>query len=200
MRDRIRVVITGTPGVGKHTTAKFVANKLGRATKVIDINKFAIDKRVILEKDDWYGVVDVNVKKLTKLMAEELAKKEKKEDLIIVGHLAPYVLKPTSRIDLVVVLRRSPYELTKVLEERKYPPNKIRDNVASEILGISLYDTLKAVRRHKIAEFDTTGKTPQNTADQVISLLLKKSEREVGIIDWLSLVYNKKDLQKFLEY
>jgi adenylate kinase len=153
-----------------------------------------------LEKDDWYGVVDVNVKKLTKLMAEELAKKEKKEDLIIVGHLAPYVLKPTSRIDLAVVLRRSPYELTKVLEERKYPPNKIRDNVASEILGISLYDTLKAVRRHKIAEFDTTGKTPQNTADQVISLLLKKSEREVGIIDWLSLVYNKKDLQKFLEY
>src|SRR5919198_4215062 len=197
MRDRIRVVITGTPGVGKHTTAKFVANKLGRATKVIDINKFAIDKRVILEKDDWYGVVDVNVKKLTKLMAEELIKKE---DLIIVGHLAPYILKPTSRIDLVVVLRRSPYELTRVLEERKYPPNKIRDNVASEILGISLYDTLKAVRRHKIAEFDTTGKTPQNTADQVISLLLKKSEREVGIIDWLSLVYNKKDLQKFLEY
>src|SRR5919108_356242 len=130
---------------------------------------------------------------LTKLIAEELIKKE---DLIIVGHLAPYILKPTSRIDLVVVLRRSPYELTRVLEERKYPPNKIRDNVASEILGISLYDTLKAVRRHKIAEFDTTGKTPQNTADQVISLLLKKSEREVGIIDWLSLVYNKKDLQK----
>jgi adenylate kinase len=197
MRDRIRVVITGTPGVGKHTTAKFVANKLGRATKVIDINKIAIDERAILEKDDCYGVVDVNVKKLTKLIAEELIKKE---DLIIVGHLAPYILKPTSRIDLVVVLRRSPYELTRVLEERKYPPNKIRDNVASEILGISLYDTLKAVRRHKIAEFDTTGKTPQNTADQVISLLLKKSEREVGIIDWLSLVYNKKDLQKFLEY
>jgi adenylate kinase len=197
MGDSIRVVITGTPGVGKHTTAKFVANKLGRATKVIDINKIAIDERAILEKDDCYGVVDVNVKKLTKLIAEELIKKE---DLIIVGHLAPYILKPTSRIDLVVVLRRSPYELTRVLEKRKYPPNKIRDNVASEILGISLYDTLKAVRRHKIAEFDTTGKTPQNTADQVISLLLKKSEREVGIIDWLSLVYNKKDLQKFLEY
>ena len=99
-----------------------------------------------------------------------------------------------------MVLRRSPYELTKVLEERKYPSNKVRDNVVSEILGISLYDTLKAVRRQKVAELDTTGKTPQNTANQVISLLLGKSKREIGIIDWLSLLYNKKDLQKFLEY
>ena len=76
MGDSIRVVITGTPGVGKHTTAKFVANKLGRATKVIDINKIAIDKRAILEKEHWYGVVDVDVKKLTKLIEKELKKKK----------------------------------------------------------------------------------------------------------------------------
>lgn len=151
-----------------------------------------------MRKDDKYGI-DVNVKKTSKLMADELYKTS--EDLIIiVGHLAPYVLNP-ARIDLVAVLRRSPYELTKTLKQRKYTSDKIRDNVASEILGVSLYDTLKTFGKRKITEIDTTGKMPHHIADEIILLLQKKKKKQViGIVDWLSLIYRRGDLQKFLEY
>jgi adenylate kinase len=186
--------MTGNPGVGKHTIAEFVVEKIEGA-EIIDINKIAIEGNAILRKDTRYGI-DIDIKKLSKLMTDEL---RRAKDLVITGHLAPYVLKPT-QIDLVIILRRSPYELTQVFEQRKYLPEKIRENVASEILDIYLYDALKNFGKDKIAEFDTTGKTPKYVADEIISLLQKKRRGTIGIVDWLSLVYKKGDVKNFLEY
>ena len=70
MKSMIRLVITGNPGVGKHTIAKFVVDKM-RGVKVIDINTVAINNNAILRKDDRYGI-DVDVKKTSKLMADKL--------------------------------------------------------------------------------------------------------------------------------
>ena len=112
-----------------------------------------IDKNAILGRDRKYGI-DVDVKKLSKLIDYEL--RTTTRDFAIIGHLAPYVLK-RSRIDFVVVLRRSPYQLMKTFEQRKYSLEKIRENVASEILGVSLYDALKTFGKDKIVELDTTG-------------------------------------------
>ncbi|MGB6627703.1 MAG: hypothetical protein WBE61_06200 [Nitrososphaeraceae archaeon] len=120
-------------------------------------------------------------------------------DFAIIGHLAPYVLK-RSRIDFVVVLRRSPYELMKTLEQRKYSLEKIRENVASEILGVSLYDALKTFGKDKIVELDTTGKTPEYIAGKIMLVIQRGGSGKIGIVDWLSLVYKKGDLSNFLEY
>jgi adenylate kinase len=167
-----------------------------KGAKVIDINTVAISNNAILRKDDKYGI-DIDVKKTSKLMGDEL---KTSGDFVIIGHLAPYVLNP-ARIDLVTVLRRSPYELTKTFKQRKYPPDKIRENVASEILGVSLYDALKTFGKRKITEIDTTAKMPQHIADEIILLLQKKKRKQVaGIVDWLSLIYERGDIQKFLEY
>jgi Predicted nucleotide kinase (related to CMP and AMP kinases) len=64
------------------------------------------------------------------------------DDVIITGHLAPYLLVP-SQVDLVVVLRRSPKYLLQTFKERNYTIMKIRENITSEILGITLYDSIK---------------------------------------------------------
>lgn len=190
----IRVVITGNPGVGKHTCAKFVSEKLGRA-KIIDINSVVLNNEAVLSTNAVNGL-EINVKKTYKLLLEEI---KKAKDVVIVGHLAPYVLRPT-RIDLVVVLRRSPYELGKIFLQRKYTPMKMRENIASEILGITLYDSLETFGRERVVELDVTEKTSKEIADDVISKLHKKSRKQIGSIDWLSLVYEKGDAQKFLEY
>ena len=76
-------------------------------------------------------------------------------------NLVPYLLKP-DEIDLVVVMRRSPYEIIRTFEDREYSPEKIRENVVSEILGISFYDALKTFGKDKVIEFDATGKTSQH--------------------------------------
>jgi broad-specificity NMP kinase len=116
-----------------------------------------------------------------------------------VGHLAPYVLDPTA-IDIVTVLRRSPYELIRTFEERNYPIHKIRENVASEIIGVTLYDCIQNFGKEKIAELDTTARRPQDIAMQIVLLLKRKSTKKVDTVDWLSLVNKKGDLHKLLEY
>ena len=185
-----RLVITGNPGVGKHTCAKIIAEKMGAV--MIDINNVAISNNAIANKTD--RGLEVDVKKLIRLL-EELLKTEK--EAVLVGHLAPYVLKPAG-ISLVAVLRRSPYEIEKTLKNRGYKVEKVRENIASEILGISLYDSLKNFGKRKVFEFDTTGKKPEQTADEIISALRTKPKL-LGI-DWLIPVSEKGDIQKFFEY
>jgi adenylate kinase len=186
----LKLAITGNPGVGKHTIAKIIARKMG--AEIIDINTVAIDSDAIAEKTE--RGLEVNIKKLIKLLAKLL---KARNDQIIVGHLVPYVLKPAG-ISMVVVLRRSPYELEKSLEKRGYDAGKIEENLASEILGVSFYDSFKAFGKRKVAEFDTTGKTPDQTANEIMSSLQKKTKP--AVIDWLALVSERGDMQKFFEY
>ena len=190
----LRFVITGNPGVGKHTTAKIIAEKTD--AKIIDINNVAIDNNAIGKKTD-HGF-DVNVKMLVRLLENQL---KAKGDLVIVGHLAPYVLKPAG-ISLVVVLRRSPYELEKTLKKRGYRVDKVKENVASEILGTLLYDSTKTFGKRKVAEFDTTGKTPKETTNEILARLQKKPKSKPKLlgIDWLTLVSEKGDMHRFFKY
>jgi adenylate kinase len=193
--EKIRLVITGNPGVGKHTSAKIIAEMIN--AEIIDINQVAIDNNATGKKTDLG--LDVDVKRLIRLLEKLL--KTKKRDVVIVGHLAPYVLKPAG-ISLVAVLRRSPYELEKTLKKRGYSVDKVRENVASEILGTSLYDSLKTFGKRKVAEFDTTGKSPEETADEILTTLQKntKSKPKLLGIDWLILVSEKGDMRKFFKY
>lgn len=186
----LRLVVTGNPGVGKHTSARLLARLL--KAEIIDINKVAIDNKAITKKTD--RGLEVNVKKLTALVARLL---KSKSDLIIVGHLAPYVLAPAD-VGMVAVLRRSPYQLEKTLEKRGYPAAKVKENLASEILGVSLYDSIKRFGRRKVAEFDTTGKTPLQTAKMIVSVLHKESPRQLGV-DWLSQVSGRDDMKRFFD-
>jgi adenylate kinase len=189
---KFRLVITGNPGVGKHTSAKLVAKKT--KADVIDINSIAIEEGAILKKTG--RGLDVDVRKLTGLIGKLV---QSRKDLIIVGHLAPYVLK-TRGIDMVAVLRRSPYELQKTLEGRKYDYDKVRENVSSEILGVSFYDSVKTFGKRKVAEFDTTGRTPEQTAGEIVATLRGKSAKRTGIVDWLALISERDDIQKFFDY
>ena len=191
---KLRFVITGNPGVGKHTTAKIIAEKIN--ADIIDINDVAIDNNATGKKTDLG--LDVDVKRLVRLLEKQL---KAERDLVIVGHLAPYVLRPVG-ISLVAVLRRSPYELEKTLKKRAYSVDKVRENVASEILGTSLYDSLKTFGKRKVAEFDTTGKTPKETTDEILAALQKKSKSKSKLIgiDWLNLVSEKGDMRRFFKY
>ena len=191
---RLRIVVTGTPGVGKHTNARIIADKIN--AEIIDINHVATDNNAISEKTSMG--LDVDVKRLAKLLEKML---NTKRNLVVVGHLDPYVLKPEG-IDMVAVLRRSPYQLEKTLEERGYSADKVRENVASEILGTTLYDSLKTFSRRKVTEFNTTGKSPHETAEEIVSALQKKPRsKSVSLgIDWLNLVSEKGDMRKFFKY
>ena len=119
------IVITGNPGVGKHTITQLIADKM--KLSIIDINEIAKNSELFEKNGDTN---DVDVQVLEKILESKIS-----ENNIIVGHLAPYVLRK-NQVKVMIVLRRSPYDLIPVYEDRKYDDDKIKDNVGSEILGI----------------------------------------------------------------
>ena len=184
------LVITGSPGVGKHTIARIIAKKL--SLRLIDINSLAIKNNAIISKDKSGYVVDI--KKLSLIVRKEI-----KKDCLVVGHLAPYILKKSDP-SLVAVIRRSPYELKKVYSKRGYDRQKIMDNVSSEVIGICLYDAIKKFGERKVAEFDSTDKRLERVASEIISVFNGKVKGSVSKVDWLSLIGKNSDLQRFFEY
>ena len=93
-------VITGNPGVGKHTLTKKISKILH--LPIIDINDIA-QEFGLLEKSEKTN--DVDVTKLEKLIREEIS-----QPVLIVGHLAPYVIS-SNQIKKAIVLRKNPYFL-----------------------------------------------------------------------------------------
>jgi len=188
--DSFRLVITGNPGVGKHTAAFELRKILDLA--VIDINDLAVKHHAFLQMSNQ----EIDSKKIATIIKSKLGESQR---TVIVGHLAPYVLKK-EWIDLAIVLRKSPYAILSTLKNRKYSAKKIKENVASEILGIILYDSIQRFGKEKIAELDTTLSNPAEVCVKIISLLNGKTGREIGVVDWLTMVYEKGDVGRFLEY
>ena len=177
------IVITGNPGVGKHTVAEKIAQRL--ELTIIDINEIARNSGVFEENED---VKDVDTEKLKKILAQKIS-----ENNLIVGHLAPYVLEK-NQIKKMIVLRRSPYDLIKIYKNRKYSEEKIKENTGSEILGIIAHDAISRFEE-KVVQINITGKTIQEGEEKVIGLISGNKESEE--VDWLDLVTKNKDLRKF---
>ena len=181
------LVITGSPGVGKHTVAKNIA-KISKY-KILDINKIAIEAGLFEKKDE---TADVDVRKLKKIFKKMITKRS-----LIVGHLAPYVV-PKTKVKNAIILRKNPYKLIAVYKKRKYSAKKTAENIGSEILGVIAYDSIKKFGKTKTHQIDTTSKSVTKISKIFIKILEGKLEDEK--VDWLSLVSKKNDLKKFFAY
>ncbi len=181
-------IITGNPGTGKHTIAKLISRKLN--LEIIDINKVAINEGVFKKNN---GTLDVDVDKLKKII-----NKKDSENSVLVGHLAPYVISPKN-VEMAVVLRKNPYKLQSTYKKRKYTNKKSLENTGSEILGIVYYDTIREFGREKTFQIDTSNKAISFTAKKVESIFKGNKVKEDNV-DWLQLVFKKRDMRKFFPY
>ncbi len=181
-------VITGNPGVGKHTVAVLLAKKLD--LDLLDINEIAIKEGVFVKKAE---TLDVNVKALQKILDRNITKTS-----LVVGHLAPYVMS-RKKIEEVIVLRKSPYNLYAIYKKRKYSKQKIIENLGSEILGITYYDTLKKFGPDKTFQIDTTNRSVSAVIKKIEDIF-ENHKSQGDTVDWLDLVLKKGDLTRFFPY
>lgn len=188
-----RIVVTGNPGVGKRTLSSMLSKKLG--FKIINLNEFVIKNRLVFT-DKTLNVYDVHLKKARLMLRREI---KQYQDTIITGHLAPYLLMP-DQVDLVVVLRRSPEKLLQTFKRRNYDLRKTRENITSEILGITLYDSIKKFGKEKIIEFDTTTTPGKDIIKHLIEALSDESKRKTENIDWMPTLKDKKEILKLVSY
>jgi len=177
------IVITGNPGVGKHTITQQIADRM--KLSIIDINKIAKDSGLFEKNDDTN---DIDVEKLGKILEGKIS-----ENNVIVGHLAPYVLRK-NQVKIMIVLRRSPYDLIPVYKDRKYSDRKIIDNTGSEILGIIANDAITKFQE-KTFQIDVSEKTVAKMVEKIMSVIMNKEGNEE--VDWLDLVTKNNDLGKF---
>nr|4CVN_A Chain A, Putative Adenylate Kinase [Pyrococcus abyssi GE5]4CVN_B Chain B, Putative Adenylate Kinase [Pyrococcus abyssi GE5]4CVN_C Chain C, Putative Adenylate Kinase [Pyrococcus abyssi GE5]4CVN_D Chain D, Putative Adenylate Kinase [Pyrococcus abyssi GE5]4CW7_A Chain A, PUTATIVE ADENYLATE KINASE [Pyrococcus abyssi GE5]4CW7_C Chain C, PUTATIVE ADENYLATE KINASE [Pyrococcus abyssi GE5]4CW7_E Chain E, PUTATIVE ADENYLATE KINASE [Pyrococcus abyssi GE5]4CW7_G Chain G, PUTATIVE ADENYLATE KINASE [Py len=168
------IAITGTPGVGKTTIAKLLAEKLGY--EYVNLRDFALEKGCGREVD---GEVEVEIDELAYFVEKEL----KDRNVVLDGHLSH--LMP---VDLVVVLRAHPRIIGERLRERGYSKEKIGENVEAELVDAIL---IEAIDEHEnVIEVDTTNKTPEEIVEEIIGLIKSGVKRRVGIVDW-SEVYDE---------
>ena len=180
------IVITGNPGVGKHTVTKRISEKLN--FPIVDINIVAKNLG-LFEKNG--NTNDVDTKKLAKILGER-----KLNDTIVVGHLAPYVLEK-NQVKIIIILRRNPYDLEIVYKERNYLEIKIKENTGSEVLGIIMHDTIEKFEE-KAFQIDVSKKNIQQVVEKVLEIISKKEGNEE--VDWLNLVTKNNDLEKFFTH
>ena len=184
----MNLIITGNPGVGKHTTAE-VFMKNNSEYQLIDINKFAKEKGFAEKYEDGLEVDTVRLKKeIQELVSEKT---------LVVGHLAPYVFDE-SDIDSVIVLRKNPYQLIEIYKKRGYQESKIKQNTGSEILGVIANDTISSFGKNKTFEIDTTDKTPEEVVQMVNELI--KNRKGGDVVDWLTLIEEKNEFDRFFDY
>ncbi len=184
----MNLVITGNPGVGKHTTTDLFV-KQDSSYQIIDINKFAIEGGFGDKVEDGFEVNTIEMK-------DEI-KKKVSDKSIIVGHLAPYVLDD-SDIDLAIVLRKNPYDLIDIYKKRDYQESKIKQNAGSEVLGVIANDAIASFGKEKTFEIDTTTKTPERIVEEINGII--KNKEGGDIIDWLTIIEERNEFGRFFDY
>ena len=184
----MNLIITGNPGVGKHTTAE-VFMRGDSEYQLIDINKIAMEKGFV---EEYEGGFEVDTKRLKKEIQGLIS-----ENTVVVGHLAPYVFDELD-IDFAIVLRKNPYQLIEIYKERTYQESKIKQNSGSEVLGVIANDAISSFGKEKTFEINTTDKTPDEVVRMINELI--KTRKGGDVVDWLTLVEEKNEFDKFFDY
>ncbi len=163
------VAVTGTPGTGKTSACEVLAH---RGYAVVDLDDAARAGGFIVGRDEARGSDEVDVDALR----EHLRVPAK------IAFLRSHYAHEMD-VDLVVVLRCSPAVLRQRLEARGWSAAKVRENVEAEAIDVI---TQQAVERLPyVYEVDTTGRTPEQTADAVLDILRGKTEGHApGSVDW----------------
>jgi len=141
------IIFTGTPGTGKTTLAIELAKKTG--IPYLDVNIIIQECNLRESYDKINKTYIVDEKKLSKVLTNII---KDSKDLIIDSHLSHYI--PAKYVDYCIVTKTDLKVLKKRLEQRKYPKNKIKENIEAETFDICLVDALEL--NHKVIQIDTT--------------------------------------------
>ena len=148
------IVVTGTPGTGKTTLAKNLAQKLNFL--YLDVNKIIFKYKLSEGYDNKRKTKIIDINKLNKRLILEIKnfKKQNKKfkGIIIDSHLSHYL--PRKYVDICIVTKCGIKELNKRLKKKEFNKSKIQENVQAEIFDIC-YNEAKE-RKHKIILVDTT--------------------------------------------
>ncbi|MBI5002401.1 AAA family ATPase [Candidatus Woesearchaeota archaeon] len=140
-------IVTGTPGTGKTTTAKKIAEK--QRAVYIDVNDVIKHNKLKEGYDKKRKAAIIDIKKLSKVLVQIIKEARKKGiSLIIDSHLAHYV--SPKHVDICVVTKTSLKKLQVRLKKRGYHKAKIQENLECEIFDVCFEEAKEMGHKIKI--------------------------------------------------
>ncbi len=188
------VLITGTPCIGKTSTAKLLAQQL--AAEYINLTDFAVTFGLTLEKDTERNSTIINEQAMQQRLAENLVESQR-ANIVVDGHYAAAVVPP-NLVTKVFVLRRNPKELKTFMEKCGFSPAKLIENLSAEILDSCLVEALQ-MQPGKVCELDVTGKTVEENVADILSFLDKDKSCFAGFVDWIGMLEREGILDDYLK-
>ena len=161
------IIVTGTPGVGKTTVGKLLAERLG--SEFLSLGDLVKKQRLHKGFDRSarsYIIDEPAVKRMLKGYLKDYREKR----IVFETHSFNSILQKTHGM-VTVVLRLDPLVLARRLKERNWPKLKIWENVEAELIDLSLYDSLKVLGNRGVYEIDATGKSPGNLVREILMAL-----------------------------
>ncbi|MEK6922051.1 MAG: AAA family ATPase [Nanoarchaeota archaeon] len=144
-KKTIITIVTGTPGTGKTTVAKRIAEK--QRAVYIDVNEVIKHNKLKEGYDKKRKSAIIDIKKLNKVLINTIKEAKKKGiSLVIDSHLSHYL--PKKWVDLCIVTKTSLKKLKQRLKKRGYHKAKIQENLECEIFDVCLEEAKDA--GHKI--------------------------------------------------
>jgi adenylate kinase len=177
------ILVTGTPCVGKTTTAKALTQKLGAL--YINLTDYAKTNGLVLEEDKERNSLIIDEENMPRKLAETINASEN-ANIIIDGHYASAVT-PTEQVTKVFVLRRDPRELKQLMEKCGYTGSKMWENMQAEIIDVCLSEAVE-LHAEKVCELDVTGRSVEEVVGEILDVLEKRKSCFFGLVDWLGLL------------
>jgi adenylate kinase len=159
-RRRPNVLITGTPGVGKTSTAALLAKRTGM--KHVHVGDLIKQHKCYEGRDEELDAFILDEDKLLDLM-EPVFQQAQRDGVGIVADYHMCDLFPERWFDLVLVLRAKTEILFDRLTERGYKGKKREENMESEIMQVVLEEARGAY------ELEIVHEVPSNTKEDMES-------------------------------
>ncbi|BDC19459.1 adenylate kinase family protein [Acidianus sp. HS-5] len=166
----MRIIISGTPGVGKTVISKLISSKF--SLEYFHVSSFIIQNHLYESYDPLRNTYNIDDEKVAKEINSYLSNKND----VVIETIYPSLIDYADRI---IILRKYPPVLHEELEKRRWSDLKIAENVEAEILGVILQEAIEWFKDKKPCQIDTTGKSPE----EIVERIMKDQCEE---IDWLS--------------
>jgi len=190
---RRAIIVTGTPGTGKTTFAKKLADEIG--ADYIPLTQSVSKHKLYTSLDRERGSKVVSLARVRGRLRRLLS--QTTHPIVIDTHIPDGIITNNS-VRLVFVLRCNPRILENRLSRKKWKPTKVRENVLAEMLDACLVDALKCYGWRRLVQLDTSHMSV-NKCVATANRILRHGVRRRVKIDWITTLGKDDALARYLK-